>query len=74
MNPKDKLTPTMVLGLKQMEKDSRIIGDSMGWPSDNTARALLKRGYLVETRYSGFQRFALTDKARDFLATLEAAE
>jgi len=64
-----KLTPTMLHGLAQMEKNLRRQPETLAEPNDNTGKALEKRGLVVRVaeKTNGWNYYRLTEAGRTAL-------
>ena len=64
----EKLTPTMLDGLRRMAKRLERMGCVMAEPNENTGRALLKRGLIeIADDRAAWPRYRLTDLGRTAL-------
>lgn len=64
-----KLTKTMLGGLDRMERSAARTGTSLGWPNENTARALERRGLVkVVGSERNWLTYEITEEGRDVLA------
>lgn len=66
-----KITDTMLQGLLKMAKKLELADKVMAYPSENTGKALLKRGLIVQVSHSSrsaWPCYALTELGKKVVA------